>query len=380
MIKRPVRILTAVASLLAALGANGSAQTPAQRLIVRGTVAEADSLAALAGVSIQLIDSTGESRAVAVTDAFGRFRLDAPERGAYRVRATRIGFLKAESPLVRVDSAGAVVALVLTRGTVLDPLIVSESERPIRPTQQLIRGRLIDDDSGEPLENGTIELLDPRNRSVVSVTTGRDGHFRLVTPGPGTYSLLGRHIGHQPAHQRDFRLRLGDTVRVDFRLSRNAVLLAPALVTASAKPWSDRGDRRGIDDLNERIRRFDGRPNVLFVMRDTIDAYDRRRFDLASMLDRIVRRGPATRTGCAGSMIAVDNVIWPTPDQEMSALEMFPLNAIELVEVYTLPDIPAEFSAPLMSTPGARSSTTPPCQVVSIWTRLDPRRRNNGQP
>lgn len=374
MIIRPVRRFTAAIIALAVWSTHGSAQGPAQpSVVVRGTVAEALTGVPMASVSLQLLDATGESRSLGITDGSGRFRLTAPERGTYRVRATRIGFLKFESPLVRVDTAEVFVVVEMVRGTILDSVFITAAELPIRPTQQLIRGRLLDDDSGEPLDNGTIELFDSRDRSIATATTNRDGYFRLVTPAPGTYSMLGRHIGHRPAHQKDFRFRLGDTVRLEFRLARNAVLLAPALVTASARPWRERGDRLGLDDLNARIQRYDGRQHARFILRDTIEAYDRRQLDVAYMLGRILRTSPTNLSGCSGGKVAVDNVLWPMSPDAPNALDMYPLSTIELIEHYQFPDIPSEFAAPVVNA-GMRTTGRPPCTVLSLWTRLGPKR------
>lgn len=357
-------------TMLAVLASNGSAQSATGR-IFRGTVREVGTQAPVPRVSVQLVDRLGQDVALSITDSGGRFRLDAPEPGTYRVRATKIGFLRAESPFVHADTAGALV-VELSRVALLDSVIVT-AEAVMRPTQQLIRGRLVDDDSGEPLENGTIALIDDRNRQVATVTTSRDGTFRLVSPAPGTYSMLGRHVGHKPALQEEFPLRLGDTVGIEFRLSRVATLLAPALVTASAKPWHSAGERRGLADLEDRIRRFDNRRHAQFILRDTIDLFDRRAFDIDRMIDRVVKTTP-NGISCRGTTYVVDNAIWPTPEYGDSVSDQFPLGTLELLEVYTYPDIPTEFSAPIYR-PGERSAMVPPCRAISIWTRLNGKRR-----
>jgi hypothetical protein len=185
--------------------------------------------------------------------------------------------------LVRLQLAR--LPVLLDRVSVRDAAPVAQ----VRPTEQLIRGRLVDESSGLPLSGGIIELRDEDAKALVATKTNDNGFFQLVTPSPGLYRLRGKHVGFQPAEQGGLSLRLGDTLVIEFRLSRVAQALDPVMVTATAKPWPPaKGERQVLRELYERMRRFGGLRHAQFVLRDTIDAYANRFYSISEMLSRVV--------------------------------------------------------------------------------------------
>jgi len=342
----------------------------AQRTGVSGVVIEELTRTPVPGATIHLLSDSARAIATTTTDAIGRFRFDVPAPGVYQVRVDRLGFQRQESPRLTVK-AGRVEVIQLElvrRPIVLDSVLIrSETDtKPVGALQQLIHGRLLDDDTGEPIPDGTIELRDSRKKSAAKVVTDANGRFRLVTPSPGTYSLYGERPDYKPAEQTDLRMQLGDTVVLEFRLSRRAVLLAPVLVTESAKPWMERDKRGRMQDLYDRMKRFGSARYATFILRDTIEAYDRRDFTLGDMLYRSIKRPPPDPRACVGGHVFVDGFPWEAQGGSLS--DFWPLNTIDVIEVYTHPTIPAEFASPT-SNPGARSSMRRPCQVISVWTR-----------
>src|SRR6185312_3747650 len=121
----------------------------------------------------------------------------------------------------------------------LDPIIVRAAGPPktLRPTEQLIQGKLLEEGTGAPIARGIIELWADGDKPLATATTDTSGVFQLITPSPGVCALLGQRLGYEPARHTGLTLRLGDTLIVEFRLSHLAQVLDPVLVTASAKPW-----------------------------------------------------------------------------------------------------------------------------------------------
>jgi hypothetical protein len=349
---RRVIVLFSLALALAPSSAQSQGATVLR--VVSGTVRDVGTGFGLGSVSIQLVDNAGRGIASATTDSSGKYRVYPPASGGYRLRAQRIGYLRLESALMRVDSAPKVVDLQMVRGATLDSMLVvaASDVRPLRVTQQLIRGRLLDDDTRQPLDNGTIELQDAKGKVVVEAPTDRNGLFRLVTPSPGTYSLRGKRIGYTPAQQTGLRLKLGDTVRVDFHLARNAALLSPVLVTESAKPWDGRHESNREAQLYARMARFGKTKLAQFIPRETIDLWDSRQRTMGEMMDRVVIPGIPRGPECRGGAYFVEG---------FAIGGGYELAEIDLIEVYTFPAIPAEFNQP------RRGKS--PCRVVSVWLR-----------
>ena len=366
-----MRILSLGAAFALSMGQAASHLVVGQTASLGGTAIEKLSRVPVASATVRLITSTGDPLATSITDSRGRFRFDLPAPGQYRIRAERPGFLTVESSLLSVEAGVArTIELELTRRPVLlDSVLVRESSitTPLRPTEQLIQGRLLDDDTGEPIPGGTIELRDASSTSVTQAISDRNGSFRLVSPNPGTYSMRGERPGFQTAEQNDLILGLGDSLLIEFRLSRNAAILAPVLVTASAKPWMGAASRRALQELYDRMNRFGQRRYAQFILRDTIDAYDRRDYSTAELLARVVRSGSPTERErrCFGARYYVDGLPFEAFGSES---EFWPLKLLETIEVYTHPTLPAEFASPIFAA-ALRSPAVPPCRVISMWTR-----------
>ena len=122
-------------------------EVPAQ--VVRGTVRDAESRAALQGVFVLLVDSAGQMRGGVLTNAQGFFALRAPMPGTFTLRAERIGHASVSSaPVVLSEEQAQTVDLsVKIQAIALAPVEVATHNRCIsRPksgqrTAQLSPGR-----------------------------------------------------------------------------------------------------------------------------------------------------------------------------------------------------------------------------------------------
>jgi hypothetical protein len=86
------------ALLLTGLAAHASAQ-----VTLLGTVHENESEIPLAGVQVEILDPYSRRLAVRYTDEHGRFQARVRTEQAYRLRASRIGYVRTTTPLLWTD-------------------------------------------------------------------------------------------------------------------------------------------------------------------------------------------------------------------------------------------------------------------------------------
>jgi hypothetical protein len=105
--------------------------SPVRAQTVRGILLEQESARPVAGTLVVLLDQNGEQRGSVLTDAAGRFILQAPSPGRYRLRAERIGYPSTTSPVLEL-SAGQDLDYRLTTASQtieLEGLVVKGSKR-----------------------------------------------------------------------------------------------------------------------------------------------------------------------------------------------------------------------------------------------------------
>jgi hypothetical protein len=115
-------------------------------------------------------------------------------------------------------------------------------------TGQVLRGRLLDLDTNQPISGGVITLIRDGRERLRSVVTGDDGGYRLVAPGPGSYLVEARRLGYRAWIDGPVELRAGDEWESEYRLQALAVPLDPVGVKAT-------GPER--DALLERVGFYD---------------------------------------------------------------------------------------------------------------------------
>jgi len=109
--------LTALALLaLATLPVLASAQT------FHGRVVDLEDETGVATALVRLLDADGRDVAFSLADSLGRYRLEAPGPGAYRLAAERIGYATTDTPLLQVEDAGGAYAVDLTTRKVPIPI------------------------------------------------------------------------------------------------------------------------------------------------------------------------------------------------------------------------------------------------------------------
>jgi hypothetical protein len=95
------------------------------------------------------------------------------------------------------------------------------SQRPHRPTQGGIAGLARDHDSGDPVASADVHVRAQGQMGAQTVTTAKDGTYRLDHLPPGIYSVNAEFAG-QPIDVEHVDVHAGDTAVVDltFTLGR----------------------------------------------------------------------------------------------------------------------------------------------------------------
>ncbi len=127
---------------------------------------------------------------------------------------------------------------------------------------QTIQGRLLDAETGRPLASATMTLLDEDGARLAGTQTDSAGSFGLSAARAGAFQLRAERLGYRTATAPAMELGAGDTLRVEFRLSAEAVMLAPVVVTGQP--------RRLTGALRDFYERAERRAWGSFVTREEI--------------------------------------------------------------------------------------------------------------
>lgn len=151
-------------------------------------------------------------------------------------------------------------------------LVVPAPERA--SAQTLIRGTLLDERTEEPVSAGLITLLNERMRIVMSAETDADGRFVLQAGAPGRYVLRSQRLGYRNTSSPPMELIEGDTLHLEYRISPDAVYLAPVTVTASARRWWENSEPVVMWSFYERRDLYERMGMGRFMVREELEIYD----------------------------------------------------------------------------------------------------------
>jgi len=361
--------------------------------VIRGVVTEAGAGMPLATVLVSVLSGENVLSAV-LTGEDGTYRIYLAGPGTYSLKAERVGYQTQEQGPFTLPPTGTfpVDFQLAPSPLLLDSILVSvrRQGRPIGAGEQLVYGRLLDDESGEAIPQGMVELLSRTGSRAAMTLSDDNGLFWLVSPNAGTYRLRGERIGYRASEGPEFRLMLGDTLGVDFYLSVEAIVMAPMVITAS----TNRYDLSGMEGFLRRYAQFSGSGYGDFMIRDSIATWEGRAPSTGHMLaltvpsvrevlsggsnnGQVILRGvtPPTGMGAPGRCVPVyfmDGSRVPpeaVAGGDINPMSMYPPEGLEAVEVYVQPNIPGEFLQ------GGW-----PCGVVALWTRRDHNAPGSGIP
>ncbi|HKP77263.1 MAG TPA: carboxypeptidase regulatory-like domain-containing protein [Longimicrobiaceae bacterium] len=237
---------------------------------------------------------------------------------------------------------------------------------------QVVRGRVIDNATGEGVAAATVEA------SVAGRTGGRartaaDGKFEVRLRAAGTYSLLAERTGYRATASGELPVAPRETVYVELRVAAAPMQLDPLRVTARVAP----PHRRSLELVGfyERERKGFGR----FIRREDFER--RSNLTTTQILARVpgvvlIGSGPResvafSRSSISGALLRAGSAGYCAPllymdgvritrSQDMN--EVSAPDNLEAVELYqSAAEIPVEYM-------GASSA----CGVILLWTRHEP--------
>lgn len=140
---------------------------------------------------------------------------DAPGRPARRLRA----FRRAPVPIALLTAA----------------LAVGLAATSVPAGAQEVRGRLVAESTGEPVQGAMVSLRDEAGERRAAAFTGPDGGFVLEAPAPGAYRVRAQRIGFRTWMSPPVEVSAGETVRRTFRVSMEPVSLRDLEVTGERR-------------------------------------------------------------------------------------------------------------------------------------------------
>jgi hypothetical protein len=120
---------------------------------------------------------------------------------------------------------GAIVSLTCT---MLALLLAGPG--PLSGQAMGIQGRLLADDTGDPIAGAAVTLLDRDQVRLLVRLTGEDGEFFLPVTRPGRYHLHAAFLGYAEATSPPLDVRAEEVVEIELRLSVEPIPLAPLTV------------------------------------------------------------------------------------------------------------------------------------------------------
>lgn len=237
---------------------------------------------------------------------------------------------------------------------------------------QVVRGRVVDSESGEPVVLAYVGLLAPGRELVVAGLADRDGVFSLRAPGEGEYFLYVERTGYRSVFDGLFELGDGGVIELAVGLTPAPVPIEPMVVDVTGRRasfWT-----AGFDERRERGLGH-------FIVREQIERRAVENLaDAMREIPRLVVTTPAPRftrptgvrhpellmhsTGldpCSPSLFVDGHLVvigGRRPGLAVRPDDFVDPTSAEAIEVYTSPaEIPVEFE------------TGTGCGVVAIWTR-----------
>lgn len=229
------------------------------------------------------------------------------------------------------------------------------------PTQilvaQVIRGNLLDDETGKPIGNGTVTLLTRDSVPVTRISTDTAGAFLLSAARPGSYRLGGERLGYITIISVPLTLSARDTLDVEFRLSTRAVVLEPLVVTSKrrrAGPLADFDERARQRRFGTFITRADIEQRHPYTTTDLL-----RTIPGLQLIPRALGGGHHVRIRNCAPVIYIDGM--HVPLLGMTIDDLIPVQSLEGIEVYRSPaEAPAEYTVHNSG-----------CGVILLWSRID---------
>lgn len=208
-----------------------AAALPAHAQTLQGRAVDRETLQPVAEATVALVDSTGEVVVSARSGADGAFRLTAPRPGEYRLTAMRNGY----GTMLSAPVALAEGQVVESEARVRPEALAMDSARGPVAEEAGITGQVLEATSGQPIVGARVALLNVRGLTVTTVETDARGGFHLPVRHAGAHRLRAERVGYQRSLSPPLTVVPDDTLRVEMRMSSEALVLAPLTVVASSR-------------------------------------------------------------------------------------------------------------------------------------------------
>jgi hypothetical protein len=113
---------------------------------------------------------------------------------------------------------------------------------------QVIHGHLLDDESDVAVDGAWVLLVDAEGVVVARTISDADGGFLLRAEEHGWYNLRSQRLGYATTTSAKLNLVESDSLDVEFRISAEAIPLAPLTVV---------GRQRRVEQRDPRLERWD---------------------------------------------------------------------------------------------------------------------------
>jgi hypothetical protein len=228
---------------------------------------------------------------------------------------------------------------------------------------QVVRGKVLDAASGEPVAQAEVTAATLGGRGAGRARSAADGTFTLELRAPGTFRLRAERTGYRPTTTDSVAVDVRETLEVELRLSATAVGIEPLRVTARVAP----PHRRSLELNGVYDRARDGFGRRLF--REDIERQSN--MSLGQVLARVngtnrVQSGPFEYILFGRSAHCLPNLY--VDGSRMAYGGRTDINSvvtpgqIEAVELYS-----SAASVPLQY-----GGSNAACGVILIWTRAEP--------
>ena len=245
-------------------------------------------------------------------------------------------------------------------------LLVAGALTPSPLAAQSIRGRLLDSESGRPIDLGILALLTLDADTVDLAATTPDGSFTLSAPEPGTFLVHASAFGYTPRQEGEFELGVGGRLDVEFRIAPLALALDDMIVSVDRPRPNHPLIRNGfVTRYQQGLGRFitpRDLERTVFANTEAIFSFvPGVRVSLSQGFateDRVTVRGPF---GWCRPTVYVDGVRTAyRPEAGATLSSLAPVGWIEAVEIYR---------GPLENPPQYPAVGDPPCGVILIWLK-----------
>ncbi|WP_394176431.1 carboxypeptidase regulatory-like domain-containing protein [Guptibacillus hwajinpoensis] len=184
--------------------------------IVSGKVTNMETGAGIAGASISVKDTTNFAVANGITNENGDFSVDNIPPGSLVVTASRDGF--------GTGTAGVNVAANE----------VSEVSIALTPNPGSIEGTITDEDTGLPISNANVQVLNEAGTIVANVMTQSDGKYLASNILAGVYEVIVSHTGYGSKLEGAI-VEKNEKVTLDFALSSVTGSLSGIVINQETK-------------------------------------------------------------------------------------------------------------------------------------------------